>query len=182
MKMVKCKKCGKVFPMNMSNCPECFTKRSLPVGAVVAITICCLVIAICFGAIIGTISSEETTSGTNSYQQEAENKTEIQYIEVSADDIFSAFEENEIAAEAKYKGKAVKITGIVSEINSKSTLISANILFKVEGSMFGCVQCNFNSENSKALATVEKGQTITIVGTCGELSFYNLMVNACKLQ
>ena len=182
MKMTKCKKCGKVFPVNMSNCPDCFTKRSLPVGSVVGIAICCVVLAICLGAIIGIIASEETPSGAGNSLQKVENETEIYYIEVTANDIFSAFEENEVAAEEKFKGQLVKVTGIVSEINSKSALISANILLKVDGSVFGCVQCNFNSENSKALATVEKGQNITITGTCGGLSLYNVMINACELQ
>ena len=27
MKMVKCKNCGKVYPSQLSNCPECFTKN-----------------------------------------------------------------------------------------------------------------------------------------------------------
>ena len=182
MKMVKCKKCGKVFPMNMSNCPDCFTKRSLPVGAVVGITICCVVLAICLGAIIGIIASDEVVSETGSYQHEIGNGTEIKYIEVSANDIFSSFEENEVAADEEFKGKLVKITGIVSEINSKSALTSANVLLKVDGPIFGCVQCNFNSENSEALANIKKGQTITIIGTCGGLSLYNVMINACELQ
>ena len=187
MKMTKCKKCGKVFPMNMSNCPDCFAKRSLPVGSVVGITICCVILAICLGSIIGILVSEQPTAVADDYPQEVENKaeidyTEIDYIEVTANDIFSAFEENEIAAEEKFKGQLVKITGIVSDINSKSTLISANILLKVDGSVFGCVQCNFNSENSKALSTVEKGQNVTIVGTCEGLSLYNVMINACELQ
>lgn len=27
MKMVKCKKCGKIYPKDISNCPECFQKN-----------------------------------------------------------------------------------------------------------------------------------------------------------
>lgn len=27
VKMIKCKKCGKVYPSNLSNCPDCFTKN-----------------------------------------------------------------------------------------------------------------------------------------------------------
>ena len=29
MKMVKCKNCGKVYPSQLSNCPECFTKNKI---------------------------------------------------------------------------------------------------------------------------------------------------------
>lgn len=179
MRMTKCKKCGKVYPMNMSNCPECFEKRRLPTGSVVGITICIIVAAICFGAIIGIIASEDSTSDS---QSGIENESEIKYIEISANDIYSAFQENEIAADEKFNGKLVKITGIISSINSSGILTSANILLSVDGSFFGCVQCNFNSTNSKALANIKKGQSVTIIGTCGGLASFNVMINACELQ
>lgn len=183
MRMTKCKKCGKVYPMNMSNCPECFEKRRLPTGLVVGITICIIVLAICFGAIIGIIVSEDSTSDSQSgIENDIENESEIKYIEISANDIYSAFQENEIAADEKFNGKLVKITGIISSINSSGILTSANILLSVDGSFFGCVQCNFNSTNSKALANIEKGQSVTIIGTCGGLASFNVMINACELQ
>ena len=169
--------------MNMSNCPECFTKQSLPTGVIIGITICCFVIAICFGVLIGIIASNEGTPQVDSSKPTVESKEEIKYIEISASDLYAAFEENEIAADEKFKGKLIKITGIVNDINSKDTFSSANILLDVDDStIFGCVQCNFNSTNEKALVSVEKGQSVTITGTCGGLSLYNIIVNACELQ
>ena len=29
-KMIRCKNCGKIYPIQMSNCPECFTKNKKP--------------------------------------------------------------------------------------------------------------------------------------------------------
>ena len=183
MRMTKCKKCGKVYPMNMSNCPECFEKRRLPTGSVIGIIICVIILAVCVGAMIGIIVSEDSASGSQpKIENESENESKIEYIEISADDIFSAYQENEIAADERFKGKLVKITGIISAINSRDILTSANVLLSVDGSYLGCVQCNFNSSDAKDLASLEKGQTVTIIGTCKGLTTFNIMINACKLQ
>lgn len=187
MKPQKCKNCGKEFSRNLTHCPYCDTRTP---AASTFLTIACTVAAMCIimSIILLPMALEDTPpeanypSQTDYPSQEVENKPEIHYIEVTADDIFSAFEENEIAADQKFKGQLVKITGTVSEINSKSTLTSANVLLNVDGPVFGCVQCNFNSENSKALAAVEKGQSVTIIGTCEGMSWYNVMINACELQ
>lgn len=105
----------------------------------------------------------------------------IAYIEVTANELWNAFDENEIDAEQKYNGKTVRITGIVSDINSADTFTSANVLLAVDNSYFGSVQCNFNSENANALATLNKGQSVTIEGTCRTLSIYNLIIRSCQV-
>ncbi len=177
MRMTKCKNCGKVYPLSMSHCPECFTKKSLPKGAVAAIICCCIVIGICLIACIGIISNDTSSSNTD-----AGETVESEYIEVSADDIFAEFQENEVAANQKYKGKLVKITGVVNNINAADAFISANILLSVDSSMFGSVQCNFNSNDSKSLSNVSKGQSVTIIGTCNGLASFNVMINDCEIQ
>ncbi len=105
----------------------------------------------------------------------------ISYIEVTANELWNAFAENEIAAEQKYNGKTVRVTGVISDINSADAFISANVLLVVDNSYFGCVQCNFDSKNAEALADLHKGESVTIEGTCGTISLYNLMVRACKV-
>ncbi len=188
MRMTKCKRCGKVYPLEMTHCPECFTRTTLPPDQIVlrlllvfiVIFTVPLIVNTCLGDRSDTISSESPSKITGN---NTETTKPIEYIEVSASDLFAAFQENEIAADEKYTGKPVKVAGTINSINSKSGLTSANILLDVEGMFFlGCVQCNFNSENAKVLANVEKGQAVTIVGTCNGLSLYNVIISACELQ
>lgn len=148
-----------------------------------------IIVALCVISIVGiAISSISDDTGTatdaNASLNVSQDNTEpeIDYIVVTANDLWNAFEDNEVAAEEKYKGKPVKITGVISEINSAGTLTSANILLKADDAFFGCVQCNFNSsENAKALANLQKGQSVTIIGTCGKLSITNVMVTGCEV-
>lgn len=185
MRMVKCKNCGKVYPMNLSNCPDCFTKRKMS-GGTVAVLAACIIVA---GALIGILFSG-TMSGSDADEVPEENavasgesgQAQPTYIEISAHDLFAAFEENEIAAEQQYKGKLVKVTGIVSDINSDGFLSSANVLLDADSPSFiGSVQCNFNSKNQGSLANIEKGQSVTIIGTCDGLSTFNVILNSSKL-
>lgn len=106
----------------------------------------------------------------------------IDYIEITANELYTAYEENEVAAEEKYDSKKVKITGVVSDINSSGFLTSTNVLLSVKSkSWFGCVQCNFNSDNEEAVAKLSKGSTVTIIGTCDSLSTFNVMIRNCKI-
>ena len=46
VRMIKCKKCGKVYPSNISHCPECFEKNnqyslSILIGILVFIFVFC---------------------------------------------------------------------------------------------------------------------------------------------
>lgn len=132
-------------------------------------------------AINGTDDTTTTGSGDSSVSSLQKSEPEIEYIEVTANDLWNAFDDNEVAAEEKYNGKPVKVTGVISEINSAGTLTSANILLKADGAFLGCVQCNFNSSNAKALANLQKGQSVTITGTCGKLSITNIMISGCKV-
>jgi len=144
-----------------------------------------IVIACVFGfaALMGILFGEEEPAGSSSgiAQVDTSSEAQIQYIEISAQDLWNAFEDNEVAADEKYKGEYVKVTGIVNNINSKDVLTSANILLEVDEYVFGCVQCNFNSDDAKAIANVKKGQKVTVVGTCGGLNLYNVMINGCEL-
>lgn len=192
MENIKCKKCGTEF--NSKFCPNCgapailntkkSAKQPMSTGRIVAIVflsiaafICCVFLC---AVIASTGNSDYTTaSGDNSVVQSQQQTT---YIEITAQQLWNEYEENEVAADEKYTGENVMITGIVSDINSKDFLTSANVLLTVESSLFGCVQCNFNSDHSSELANIQKGQKITIVGTCNGLSLYNVMVSNCDVQ
>ena len=130
-----------------------------------------------------TFEHEGQRSRTCSACQYVENSNipAIDYIEVTANELWSAFDENEVKAEQTYNGKKVRITGIISDINSSGAFVDANVLLVVDGSYFGCVQCNFESKNASMLSTLHKGDSVTIEGTCGTLSLYNVMVRNCKV-
>lgn len=181
----KCSKCGAIYSGNF--CPKgCNSphfqaqKKKKGRGGIVAIVIIGI---FAFAATMGILFGEETPSDTDSTPANTSSVELIEYIEVTANDLYAAFEDNEVKAEQTYSGKNIKITGTINEINSAETFSSANVLLNVDNTFVGCVQCCFNSsEDAKALANLKKGQSVTITGVCGKLELWNVMVTGCEVQ
>ncbi len=89
-------------------------------------------------------------------------------IEITAQQLYSDYDANEIAADQKYKGKLLKVTGV---INSIGTDILGDPYIVLTGGgeyeVWG-VQCTFPNTKSwkDKIATMEKGETWHIKGKC----------------
>lgn len=92
--------------------------------------------------------------------------TEPEVIEISAADLYSAYEANQVAADQQYKGRLLKVTGVVSSIG-KDILGSPYIVLGSgdEWEVWG-VQCTFPSRYESRIAKLEKGQQVTVTGKC----------------
>jgi hypothetical protein len=88
---------------------------------------------------------------------------QAQAIEVSAADLVGAYTGNAVRADASYGGKTLKITAVVNEIGRSSR---GNYFARLAGAGNDSVDVYFASFEMDRLATVDKGQTITIIGDC----------------
>ena len=92
MKMVKCKKCGKIYPKNLSNCPECFekNKKYISKGRKAFGTLCIIFgIITIFSVAVNwddnslneheSSSQSQTTSQNNSSEIKQETKGKVNY-------------------------------------------------------------------------------------------------------
>ena len=98
--------------------------------------------------------------------------------EVTSSELYEAYEANEVAADEKYKGKKLAITGIIGNIG-KDVLDNPYIAFK-ENHLQG-VTCYFSDVNNKVISQLSKGQDVTVVGKCGGLTLTNVVIKDCKL-
>lgn len=101
-------------------------------------------------------------------------------IKVTAIQMSSDYKNNEVAADAKYKGKLVEISGTVNTIG-KDILDTPYISLKTEEyAILDQPQCMFARSDEAQLATVNKGQRITLRGTVtGKLG--NIIVSDCSI-
>ena len=83
-------------------------------------------------------------------------------IHISADDLYSAYEANEIAADARFKGESVIINGKIQNIG-KDVFGSPYVIIGGTGLMDG-VQCLFPKSSAASLASLSKGALVTISG------------------
>ena len=89
-------------------------------------------------------------------------------VKVKAGDLIKEYADNAIAADAKYKGKVVQVTG---KFNSAPSMVVVGYIVQIAGddadelnSSF--VQCTLEEGAAKDLAKFQKGQPITMQGTC----------------
>jgi len=98
--------------------------------------------------------------------------------EITPEKLYSDYEVNEVAADEKYKGKTVALTGTISNIG-KDVLDKPYISF--EKDYLKSVTCYFSGNDVKQIARLEKGQTIIITGNCRGLTLTNVVMMDCKI-
>lgn len=80
--------------------------------------------------------------------------------EMTADELFNAFESNETDALKKYEGKIIKLSGEIIEI--KKSEKGSNITLNADNALFGGVNCSFDELNEE----LEEGNQIVLIGRC----------------
>ena len=83
-------------------------------------------------------------------------------IPVSAADLIKQFEDNELQADAKYKGKTLKITGTVEKIDTELLDDSDYVLNLTGGGDFEILTVSVYDIPNEDLASINKGDKVTV--------------------
>ena len=110
---------------------------------------------------------------------EIEIASETPAIEVSAKQLYADYEANGVAADEKYKGKVLRVTGRVNSIDRD---IMDEIYVTLQGDeYFGDVQCFFAESHVKEAVQLSKGQTISVKGKC-DGKMMNVLLRGCTIE
>ena len=114
--------------------------------------------------------------GSSESQQSTElNIEHVEYsIEVSSTRLVSDYDDNEISADLKYKGKVLLVTGTVTKI-AKDIAGTMYITLDAEGKI-GSVQCLFADIHVNELTRLSKGMSVSVYlsdrpRSCAELAW-----------
>jgi hypothetical protein len=105
-------------------------------------------------------------------------------VAVKATDLTAAYDENELAADDKYKGKTLQVSGKVSNIAETLGKYTVQLEgHKKNGIGLLNVMCSFKESEKESIGKLKKGQTVTLtgVGDGKTLGFY-VGLNECKIQ
>ena len=80
---------------------------------------------------------------------------------LSADQLYAEYNANEVAADDKYKGKKVTVSGTVQQIAND---IFGHPYVSIGSDLVG-VQCSFPDSRKSSVMRLTKGQQVTIKGT-----------------
>lgn len=125
------------------------------------------------GTIIVLVILSQIGGNTTSPEAAAEATFPTAEIVVSPQVYYDDYDGNEVAADAKYKGKVIELTGEVEDVSKSLGSVYVNI--KVPSDPTGLLGIRCELENESDAATISKGSIITLVGEgSGKLMFPRL--------
>ncbi len=98
--------------------------------------------------------------------------------EIGANDLFSSFETDENAANEKYIGKVIEVSGEVLSIEQTANG-QLEVLLMVENPMGG-VRCVFETAQQQVISELKTGQTVSIKGKCSGM-LMEVVLDNCAL-
>ena len=190
---VYCPQCGNLYPKSMGKCPKCgyVIERAshikwIVVG-IVAVLLLFIVLAVKSGGLSNnnfSLPTGNTTADNGAADAVKPENTAASddYIEMSWETLIDEYEANQIAADEKYKGKNIKLTGSISDFERDFMSDDPWIIF--EKSFMKRVVMVFDKSDEEQISTLSKGDSVTIVGKCdGEsVSGYIYLKNCHLLQ
>lgn len=195
-----CPKCGGPLDQN-GVCQNCNKppKKKFPTWAIVLICVFGgLIVLGVFVAIFGEPTNNNSSSssssisdssvpasGSDSSSEESSSESsesQEDVIKVSAYDLYAEYDANEAAAEQKYKGKLLEITGTVDDV-SRDILDDLYVTLESSDDKYSLssVQCYLDEKDESTMTKVtslSKGDTVTIRGYVDSMLF-NLSVKKC---
>jgi len=104
---------------------------------------------------------------------------------VDAADLYQDYKENATAADAKYNGKIIQVSGCVGSIWMEDLPDSPyiNSYITLESSYVrGNVQCLFDKKYESQLAQMKLGDEVTVQGRCSGKGIWTVLIKDCTLR
>lgn len=114
---------------------------------------------------------------TSSQSRTSENNARYDF-RISAKDFYNEFNNNEFAADKKYRGKLIEIYGEVQCIGGSTN----KPYITIDAGFLSSVWCYFNMSDIDELSKINKGKSITIVGRYyGDKTVTDPNLGNCKI-
>ena len=101
-------------------------------------------------------------------------------IEMNAVQLYQEYNANQVAADAKYKGKILSVSGTVNDVGID--IIDTPYVMLGTEQLLSAVQCMFSKQDESMLAQLSKGQSLRIQGKCDGLGIISVMLSNCLIQ
>lgn len=139
------------------------------------------IVGILFLAVIlGCSGANKNASTSTANQSPATNAPTEKPIAVQAKALTKEYDDNELAADAKYKDKMLAVSGKVSNIAETM----GNVTVQLEGhNIAKNVMCSFDEAEKANVAKLKKGQQVTLSGKGdGMTAGLYVGLQGCKIQ
>jgi hypothetical protein len=133
---------------------------------IIPIALVVIAIAASAGGGADDLTSGSNSSSSSSSDDSSGKKTESHAPSVTAEAaaMVKEFQDNELAADAKYKGKWVQVNGVVDKIDTEMFDENKYVLRIGGGTDFEILTVNCNDIPKDVLSSINKGDDVTVVG------------------
>lgn len=133
-------------------------------------------LVIALGVLIAVVAG---VSGGKSSSFSSTDKKTPGAIEINAAQLYQEYNSNQVAADAKYKGKILSVSGTVNDIGD--IIDAPYVILGTQQIPLG-IQCMFSKQDEPLLAQISKGQSLRIQGKCDGLSIVSVILSNCLIQ
>lgn len=132
-----------------------------------------------FFVLVSALGSPKEGQDPSTNETEATAEVVEEVTTVTASQLFSDYKGNQVAADEKYKGKTIEVSGTISTIG-KDILDTMYVSLKT-GDIIGTVQCMLEDSELEKAASLTQGQQITLTGKNPDY-LMNVILRNCKIR
>lgn len=125
--------------------------------------------------------STEAVSQEDSNKEEGSEEPKAKPVEVEASAILKEFEANEAAADAKYKGKSLLVSGVLEKVDTEVFDEDKYVVNVADGGDFVVFTVNCKGLESDEVVSLTKGQQIQIQGEFEDGGDLGVDLSPCKV-
>ncbi|MEQ7847349.1 OB-fold protein [Nocardioides kribbensis] len=102
-------------------------------------------------------------------------------LKVTAKKILKEFEDNEAAADGKYKDKTLQVSGTVSKIDTELLDDEQYVIQVGAGTDFDIFTVNCDDQSSDDVSSLKKGKAITVIGEFEDGGDLGIELDNCSI-
>lgn len=138
-------------------------------------------------AVVATDEASADADAKSADDEKAEEpkpkaKPTAELVKVSAEQMLKDYEDNELAADKKYKGKRIQVTGTIEKIDSEMFTTDDEYVLRISnGDEYSFLTVNCNDMSQDELSTLTVGNQVTAVGMFDDGGDLGVELKKCKL-
>lgn len=113
-------------------------------------------------AVLALIGCDDTTTTAQSDTATEAPAAPEEVIEVTAEELWAAYDKNELAGDQAYKDKTIVVTGVLDSIESGLGDTPYLTLRAGDEYNFNTPQAHFDKSETDSLVTLSKGESVTL--------------------
>lgn len=113
-------------------------------------------------AVFALVGCDDTTTTTQPETTTEAAAAPEEVVEVTAEELWAAYDQNELAGDKAYKGKTLVVTGVLDSIESGLGDTPYLTLRAGDEYNFNTPQAHFDKAETDSLISLSKGETVTL--------------------